>query len=235
MSVLEFGNAAATLLILRATQVLTPASGVQTATQSRLYVAYNVFATLASIPAGYLSDQKSPVLVVALGALVFAGAYLAFTGATLTLMTLGFVLAGFGIGFLETGQHAAVAAIAPEALRGSAFGLLAAVQSFGGFIASALAGFALDSVLLSANRVSLSRCLHGTRGRKRSRTSQPTNSAGLAFRLVTLSWKLIARGRELVILDVCFWPNADVKIRLSIRPLSGVKQTLGQRAPSVRL
>ena len=67
MSVLEFGNAAATLLILRATQALTPTTGVESATQIALslYVAYNVFATLASVPAGYLGDRKSPVLVVA--------------------------------------------------------------------------------------------------------------------------------------------------------------------------
>ena len=142
MSVLELGNAAATFLILRATQVLTPAAGLETATQIALslYVAYNVFATLASVPAGYIGDHKSPVLVVALGALLFAGAYLACVGATRSLLALGFALAGIGVGCLETGQHAAVAALAPEALRGSAFGLLAAVQSFGGFAASAIAG-----------------------------------------------------------------------------------------------
>jgi MFS family permease len=51
-----------------------------------------------------------------------------------------FALAGIGIGCVETAEHAAVATLAPEALRGSAFGLPAAVQSFGNLIASALAG-----------------------------------------------------------------------------------------------
>jgi hypothetical protein len=41
------------------------------------------------------------------------------------------VAAGVGIGCVETAEHAAVAALAPLELRGSAFGLLAAVQSFG--------------------------------------------------------------------------------------------------------
>jgi hypothetical protein len=41
---------------------------------------------------------------------------------------------------VETAEHAAVARLAPEALRGSAFGLLAAVQSFGNLAASAIAG-----------------------------------------------------------------------------------------------
>jgi hypothetical protein len=44
------------------------------------------------------------------------------------------------IGCLETVEHAAVAALAPVELRGSAFGLLAAVQSFGNLAASAIAG-----------------------------------------------------------------------------------------------
>jgi MFS family permease len=41
---------------------------------------------------------------------------------------------------VETAEHAAVAELAPEPLRGSAFGLLAGVQSFGNVIAYALAG-----------------------------------------------------------------------------------------------
>ena len=48
--------------------------------------------------------------------------------------------AGVGIGCVETAEHAAVASLAPEELRGSAFGLLAAVQSFGNLAASAIAG-----------------------------------------------------------------------------------------------
>jgi len=41
---------------------------------------------------------------------------------------------------VETAEHAAVAALAPVELRGSAFGLLAAVQSFGNLAASTIAG-----------------------------------------------------------------------------------------------
>jgi hypothetical protein len=49
-------------------------------------------------------------------------------------------LAGLAIGCAETTEHAAVAALAPAELRGSAFGLLAAVQSVGNLAASAVAG-----------------------------------------------------------------------------------------------
>ena len=51
-----------------------------------------------------------------------------------------FLAAGVAIGCVETAEHAAVASLAPVELRGSAFGLLAAVQSFGNLAASAVAG-----------------------------------------------------------------------------------------------
>jgi hypothetical protein len=50
------------------------------------------------------------------------------------------VLAGVGIGAAETAEHAAVASLAPADVRGSAFGVLAAVQSAGNVAASAVAG-----------------------------------------------------------------------------------------------
>lgn len=56
------------------------------------------------------------------------------------VLAAGFVLAGIGIGCVETAEHAAVAALAPEQLRGSAFGLLATAQSLGNFVASSVAG-----------------------------------------------------------------------------------------------
>jgi sugar phosphate permease len=56
------------------------------------------------------------------------------------LLALLFVLAGLGIGVGETAESAAVAAFAPVDLRGSAFGLVAAVQAFANLAASAVAG-----------------------------------------------------------------------------------------------
>jgi hypothetical protein len=48
--------------------------------------------------------------------------------------------AGVAIGCVETAEHAALATAAPARLRGWAFGLLAAIQSFGNLAASAIAG-----------------------------------------------------------------------------------------------
>ena len=142
VSAFEFGNVAATLLILRGTEVLTPVYGLQTATQIALglYVAYNLAATVISVPAGHVGDRWGSVRVLAGGAALTLAAYLAFTIAELPALAAGFVLAGLGIGCMETAQHAAVASLAPVDVRGSAFGVLAAVQSFGSVCASAIAG-----------------------------------------------------------------------------------------------
>jgi MFS family permease len=143
----EVGNVAATLLILRATELLTPDHGLETATRWALwlYVAYNVAATVASIPAGRIADHlgsRGPVLVLAGGVAMFGLAYTGFglTGASVAVLALPFVAAGIGIGAVETAEHAAVAALAPEDTRGSAFGLLAAIQALGNVAASAVAG-----------------------------------------------------------------------------------------------
>ncbi|MFE7358526.1 MFS transporter [Streptomyces sp. NPDC057543] len=143
----EVGNVAATLLILRASDLLAPEHGTKTATTIALglYTAYNVAAALASVPAGRLSDRlgaRGPVLVLAAGVAAFAVAYgmFAVTGAVITVLAVPFVLAGVGIGAVETAQHSAVAALAPKDLRGSAFGMLATVQSLGNLAASTVAG-----------------------------------------------------------------------------------------------
>lgn len=144
VSAFELGNIAATLLILRATELLTPTKGAAAATSMALllYIAYNVAATLSSVPAGHLSDRTSPRLVLSCGVLAFLLAYGTFaaTGASVPVLLIAFVLAGIGIGCVETAEHAAVAVAAPAHIRGSAFGLLAAVQSFGNLAASVAAG-----------------------------------------------------------------------------------------------
>jgi MFS family permease len=107
-----------------------------------LYVAYNLAATLTSLPAGHLGDRHGTRLVLLGGAASFLAAYVVFAGAmaSVAVLAAGFVLAGVGIGAAETAEHAAVAARAPEQVRGSAFGLLAAMQSAGNLAASAVAG-----------------------------------------------------------------------------------------------
>ena len=140
----ELGNCAATLLILRATELLAPGRGHDSAvtTALGLYVAYNAAATLASVPAGHLVDRRSGRDVLLLGAVSFAVAYFGLSRDTASWVALApwFVLAGIGIGCAETAEHAAVAGDAAQEIRGSAFGVLAATQSLGNLAASGIAG-----------------------------------------------------------------------------------------------
>lgn len=157
MSAFEFGNIAATLLILRATELLTPEHGLATATSLALglYVAYNLAATVISLPAGRLADRlgvTGPVRVMIGGAALFGVAYAAFAvGSTnWAILALPFVLAGAAIGCVETAEHSAVANLAPTDIRGSAFGLLATVQSLGNLAASTIAGVLWTAVSATA-------------------------------------------------------------------------------------
>ena len=140
----EIGNCAATLLILRATELLEPDHGQSRATTMALwlYVGYNIAATLTSVAAGHHSDRRGATRVLTFGVAAFAVAYLGFTRdmTSWAMLLPFFVLAGIGIGCVETAEHAAVATHAPDDLRGSAFGLLAGVQSLGNLAASAIAG-----------------------------------------------------------------------------------------------
>jgi MFS family permease len=144
ISAFEVGNVAATLLILRATDLLEPGHGRHSAVQIALglYAGYNLAAVVASFFGGRLSDRRGMMLVFGLGVAAFAVGYagLAATGSSIVLIAVFFAFAGVGIGFAETAESAAVAGLAPEELVGSAFGLLATVQSFGNFAASAVAG-----------------------------------------------------------------------------------------------
>lgn len=123
---------------------MTPGLGLNTATQVALvlYVGYNVAATLASIPAGRVGDSRGATLVFAVGVGLFLLSYLGFAiqSPNIIFLALSFIAAGVAIGCVETSQHASVASLAPTELRGSAFGFLAAVQSFGNIVASAVAG-----------------------------------------------------------------------------------------------
>ncbi len=144
ISAFELGNIAATLLILRSTELLEPTWGASAATSAALllYLAYNLSATLTSIPAGQVSDRIGPVRVLAGGVGFFLVAYLLFiwSGPDIPWLAGGFVLAGMGKGCAETAEHTMIAAFSSDEARGSAFGLLAAIQSFGNLAASGIAG-----------------------------------------------------------------------------------------------
>ena len=104
----EVGNAAATLLILRATDVFAHSRSQTAATQLALvlYVLYNVAATVISVPAGRHGDRFNPIRVLIAGAVCFAAGYGVFAAGPRQpyLLAIGFILAGLGIGCAETAE-----------------------------------------------------------------------------------------------------------------------------------
>ncbi len=143
VSTFELGNLAATIMILRATQLPLPARRAVAATTTALllYTGYNV-AAAASVPAGRASDRWTSPGVLMAGVALFTLAYagLAIVGPSAPALAACFLTAGVAIGCVETAEHTAVALLAPAALRGSAFGLLAVTQSLGNVVASGTAG-----------------------------------------------------------------------------------------------
>jgi MFS family permease len=146
----ELANAAATVLILQATSLLDSQHSHATSVKVALglYAGYNLAATLVAVPGGHLTDRHGSVLVLILGSAAFAGSFagFAFAGASIPVLALLFVAGGVGIGLGEAAQSAAVAAHAPVELRGSAFGLVSAVQAFANFAASAVWGLIYTTV-----------------------------------------------------------------------------------------
>jgi len=141
----ELGNLATTLLILRATNLLTADGRSLTAATSiaiLLYAAHNGAATFASLGGGHLADRFSPRGVFTAGAAVYVLGYVVFAWEQhrWPILLIGFVLCGLGIGFAETAESTVVAHLLPEHLRSNGFGVLGLVQSFGDLGATMVTG-----------------------------------------------------------------------------------------------
>jgi MFS family permease len=141
----EFGNLATTLLILRATQLLTSQQrsvAAATTLAILIYAGHNVVATFASLAAGRWFDRAGPRVVFATGAAVYVAAYCAFAigSDSAIAVALAFAAAGAGIGIAEPTESAVVAQLLPDRLRGSGFGVLGAVQATGDLVATVIAG-----------------------------------------------------------------------------------------------
>lgn len=173
----EAGNVATTLLILRATGLLSPGrSATEAASVAILiYAGHNVLAALASLAAGRVIDRGNARRVFAAGAAAHTLAYAGFaTGphGWVPLLVV-FCLAGTGIGLAETAQSAMIAAALPDDLRGSGFGLLGLIQAGGDLTStlvvsllwtawSATLGFGYAAVWMLASLVAIVLTRHPT-------------------------------------------------------------------------
>lgn len=144
LAMVECGQVAATLLILRATQLLQPEYSSEKATfiALGLYAGHNAVAAVSAFTCGHLADRFNPARALRAGVAVMGCGYLVFSvaGASPLWLAWAFAVAGAAAGCIQTCENAVVAHRAPALVRGSAFGVLAAVRAAGGLGASMVAG-----------------------------------------------------------------------------------------------
>jgi len=138
------GDFAHTLLILLATQKLTPELGATKAASIAvaLYVLHNVFYAGFAFIAGWLADRFPKNVVLASGYALAAAMALAIIFLPLTVWTLAaiFILGGVYVAMEETLEDSFCAELVGEEHHGMAFGTVATVNGVGDFLSSIIVG-----------------------------------------------------------------------------------------------
>ncbi len=138
------GDFAPTLLILLATQKLTPTLGAPMAASIAVgfYVLRNVYYAGFAYVAGGLADRFNKQYVLAAGYALAALMALLIVAAPMTIVLLGFifVLSGMYVAIEETLEDSFCAELVDEEQHGMAFGVLATVNGIGDFLSSIIVG-----------------------------------------------------------------------------------------------
>ena len=142
--VFGLGDFAKTLLILRATVLLTPRYGVLRAGAFAvgLYTLHNAFYALACFPAGAMGDRGGKRGLLAASYLLSAATFtgFAFTGPNLPVLAVLFAMAGISMAGHATLEKSLGAELLPADRRGIGFGALATVNGVGDFVSSIAVG-----------------------------------------------------------------------------------------------
>lgn len=148
VGVFGIGDFARTLMILAATELLTPTLGVAHAAKvaGLLYVGHNMFYAAYSYPVGALSDRLGRRGLLTLGYLAGALAAVGFVAGflwhldTITYLLALFGLAGFSIAVEDALEGAITADLVSAQFRGTAYGVLGTVNGVGDLVASVVVG-----------------------------------------------------------------------------------------------
>ncbi|HKT10468.1 MAG TPA: MFS transporter [Terriglobia bacterium] len=148
VGVFGMGDFSHTLMILAATELLTPARGMAHAAEiaALLYVGHNIVYAAASYPVGALSDRLGRRGLLAIGylagAITAVGLVAAFALqlATVSWLAVVFAVGGFYMAFQEALEGSITADLAVPEVRGTAYGMLGAVNGVGDVAASIVVG-----------------------------------------------------------------------------------------------
>jgi MFS family permease len=144
------GDFAHSMLILLATQRLTPILGAARAASVAvgLYLLHNVLYAGFAFVAGWLADRFEKRLLLALGyaaAALMAVLIITLPVSVLTLALI-FALGGIHVAMTETLEDSFCAELVSEEHHGMAFGVLASVNGIGDFLSSAVVGLLWTAV-----------------------------------------------------------------------------------------
>jgi len=171
------GDYSHTLMILAATQLLSPQRGAIPAAEiaGLLYVLHNVLYAVVSYPVGALSDRwgRRALLTLgyALGGIVAAGFAAAFWRHTTSILVIAilFALGGIFIAIQDALEGAMTADLAPQKEKhGVAYGLTGTVNGVGDLLSSTIVGllwtlyspvaaFAYAAVIMASGAVAIHR------------------------------------------------------------------------------
>jgi MFS family permease len=144
VGIFGLGNFAHTLLILRVTEILTPAYGKVTAISIAiaLYTLHNILYAGFAYPAGVVSEKIGKRTMLGLGYFLFALMCLGFIlePPKLWAMVILLSLAGIYIAIVDSMERALAGDLLPENLRGTGYGVLSMVNGVGDFVSSFLVG-----------------------------------------------------------------------------------------------
>lgn len=139
------GNFSATLLILRATQILQTSGRSTTDAASiaiLLYTAHNAANAVVAYPAGALADRVGRRTVLVAGIALFGAACLAFAAGPTSVptLTLLFCSIGASTAMVETAEGSHASELLAPSIRGRGFGLLGLVDGIGDLVSSLVVG-----------------------------------------------------------------------------------------------
>ena len=144
--VFALGNSSNVFLLLRASNL-----GASTPAVLLLYLAYNVTYAILSYPAARLSDLIGRKRVLITGYLIYAVVYFGFARVnSVSSLWTWFAIYGCDVAFTEGVEKALLTDIAPQHLRGTVFGLHAALVGIALLPASLIAGILWDTFGASA-------------------------------------------------------------------------------------
>jgi len=144
VGVFGLGNFADSMLILRATEILSPINGALVAGSLAilLYTIHNVFYAALSFPIGVLADKFGRRKILVFGYFLTGLSSIGFIFGLSNLFYLGllFAVAGIAIAITDAMERTVAADLLPENLRGTGYGTLAAVNGIGDFASSSAVG-----------------------------------------------------------------------------------------------